>query len=136
MQGNDVAGKVTVMVPRLLTVPTDFSTSVPAGIGKSGSRFFDVTYTAPDQVPSLLAHAMTSDVPGVGKPALTNPVPVGCLKLAMLHPPLVGHGWIALFGCCSVAGYHRTSISPINGVLQIGEQFAIDFQKAGPNNAC
>jgi len=105
VQGNDVAGKVTSVIPPAVPMPTDFSNSVPAG--NSASMFFDVTYTDPDQVPSLLAHAMTSDAPSpVSEPGLTNPVPVGCLKLAMLHPPLVGHGWIAFFGISTVAAYH------------------------------
>jgi hypothetical protein len=153
-QGRDVAGKVNLWVtpPFMPPEPPDpdlpepvpgFSTSVPAG--NSGKMFFDVTYTAPDQVPSLLAHAITasadvtlpgSTIKGLNTLALTDPVPVGCLKLAVLHPPLVGHGWIAFFGCCTVAAYHRTAISPINGLLQAGEEFAIDFMQAGPNNAC
>ncbi len=142
-QGRDVAGKITSpvdIVPPDPEVPEPvpgFATSVPAL--SSGLMYFDVTYTAPDQVPSLLAHAITLASPdggGPGTPALTDPVPVGCLKLAVLHPPLVGHGWIAFAGCCTVAAYHRTAISPINGLLQAGEQFAIDFEQAGPNNAC
>jgi hypothetical protein len=141
--GRDVAGKVK-RAPQDIEAPdpeapdpvSAFSTRLPSGSARL--MFFDVTYTAPDQVPSLLAHAITLASPaGGGTPELTDPVPVGCLKLAVLHPPLVGHGWIAFFGgCCNVAGYHRTNISAINGLLQGGEQFAIDFMQAGPNNAC
>ncbi len=147
LQGRDVAGKVELFVTSPAdTLPPDpeepepvpgFSTSVPGG--NSGRMFFDVTYTAPDQVPSLLAHAITLASPdggGPGTPALTDPVPVGCLKLAVLHPPLVGHGWIAFEGCCTSAAYHRDTLLPVNGVLQAGQQFAIDFELAGPNNAC
>ncbi len=149
LQGRDVAGKVKLFVTSPDdTLPSDpeepepmpgFSTSVPAG--NSGVMFFDVTYTAPDQVPSLLAHAITASPEGggPGTPSfrqLTNPVPVGCLKLAVLHPPLVGHGWIAFEGCCTFAAYHRDTVEPINGLLQPGQQFAIDFEQAGPNNAC
>jgi len=108
-----------------------FSSSVPAGLW--GLMFFDVTYTAPDRVPSLLAHAITVSPEGgrPGTPALTDPVPVGCVKLAVLHPPLVGHGWIAFMGCCSVMAYHRDQIAPINGLRQPGQQFAIDFEQPG-----
>jgi hypothetical protein len=149
LQGRDVAGKVKLFVTSPAdTLPPDpeepervpgFSTSVPAG--NSGVMFFDVTYTAPDQVPSLLGHAITASPEGggPGTPSvrqLTNPVPVGCLKLAVLHPPLVGHGWIAFEGCCTSAAYHRDTYQPINGLLQPGQQFAIDFEQAGPNNAC
>jgi peptidase M23-like protein len=146
-QGRDVAGKVQlVRTSPADTLPPDpavpepvpvFSTSVP--VGNSGLMYFDVTYTAPDQVPSLLAHAITLAAPdggGPGTPVLTDPVPVGCLKLAVLHPPLVGRGWIAFMGCCTFAAYHRAPVPSINGLLQPGLQFAIDFEQAGPNNAC
>ena len=112
-----------------------FSTSLPAG--NSGLMFFDVTYTAPDRVPKMLAHAITASPEGggPGTPALTNPVPVGCVKLAVLQPPLVGHGWVAsrLLQC---RGISSRAVSPINGLFQPGQQFAIDFIQAGPNNAC
>jgi hypothetical protein len=145
LQGRDLAGKVKLS----LTSPDDtqppdpenrepvpgFSTSVPAGLW--GLMFLDVTYTAQERVPSLLAHAITvSPEGGPGTPALTDPVPVGCVKLAVLHPPLVGHGWIAFMGCCRVMAYHRDRVDPINGLRQAGQQFAIDFMQAGPNNAC
>ncbi len=72
--------------------------------------YFDVTYTDPAQVPRLLAHAVTVAVPagGPGLPAYyatagyTEPVPVGCRPLAVLHPPLVGHGWFDANGCCAI----------------------------------
>jgi hypothetical protein len=100
--------------------------------------FFDVTYTDPAQVPRLLAHAITLASPAgaPGAPALTNPVPVGCRPLAVLQPPLVGRGWVASNGCCAFAAYHRDVAAPINGTLQLPEQFAIDYIQLGPNNAC
>jgi hypothetical protein len=114
-----------------------FSTRVPGG--NSGLMWFDVTYTDPTQIPRLLAHAITLATPdgsGHGAPGLTDPVPVGCKALAVLRPPLVGHGWTAFHGCCTLAVYHRDAILPINGTLQGGEQFAIDYTQIGPNNAC
>jgi hypothetical protein len=80
--------------------------------------YFDVTYTDPTRIPRLLAHVITLATPsgGPGTPALTNPVPVGCKRLAVLRPPLVGHGWVALNGCCTVAAYHRDAILPVNGL--------------------
>jgi Peptidase family M23 len=146
--GRDVAGKVKLFATSPDdTVPIDgpeaepvpgFSTRVPAG--NSGLMFFDVTYTDPARIPRLLAHAITLASPdgggGPGAPGLTDPVPVGCRKLAVLRPPLVGQGWTAFSGCCTVAGYHRDFVPPINGVLQAEEQFAIDYIQIGPNNAC
>jgi hypothetical protein len=148
-QGNDVAGKVAPF----LTLPDDtppddgagaeaappvpgFSSRVPAR--NAGLMYFDVTYTDPARIPRLLAHAITLATPGggPGTPALTNPVPVGCKRLAVLRPPLVGHGWVAANGCCTVAAYHRDAIMPVNGLPQAGEQFAIDYNQLGPDNTC
>jgi hypothetical protein len=93
-----------------------FSSHVPAR--NAGVMYFDVTYTDPTRIPRLLAHVITLATPsgGPGTPALTNPVPVGCKRLAVLRPPLVGHGWVALNGCCTVAAYHRDAILPVNGL--------------------
>ena len=136
-QGRDLAGKVRLFD----TLPDNTlpdTTRVPAG--NSGLMFFDVTYTDPAQVPHLLANAITLATPdggGPGAPGLTNPVPVGCKKPAVLRPPLVGHGWLAGGGCCTPLGYHwELAVLPINGALQGSEQFAIDYVQIGPNNTC
>lgn len=148
-QGRSVAGKVGPF----LTLPggappsdgaraeavqpvPGFSSRVPAR--NAGLMYFDVTYTDPARIPRLLAHAITLATPsgGPGTPALTNPVPVGCKALAVLRPPLVGHGWAAFNGCCTVAAYHRDAVLPVNGVPQAGEQFAIDYSQLGPDNTC
>ena len=64
-------------------------------------------------------------------------MPVGCKTLAVLRPPLVGHGWVAFQGCCTVAAYHRDAVlQGINGLSQAGEQFAMDFNQFGPDNTC
>ena len=73
---------------------------------------------------------------GPGTPALTNPVPVGCKELTVLRPPLIGHGWAAFNGCCTVAAYHRDAVLPVNGLPQAGEQFAIDYSQLGLDNTC
>ena len=146
-QGNDVAGKVApfrgvpppedgVGADTALPVP-GFSSRVPAV--NAGLMYFDVTYTDPARVPRLLAHAITLASPDgswPGAPGLTNPVPVGCKTLAVLRPPLVGHGWSAFNGCCTVAAYHRDAVLSVNGLSQAGEQFAIDFNQLGPDNTC
>ena len=149
-QGNDVAGKVAPFFTLPGGVPPDdgvgaeaaqpvpgFSSRVPAR--NAGLMFFDVTYTDPAGIPRLLAHAITLASPdgsGPGAPGLTNPVPVGCKTLAVLRPPLVGHGWAAFNGCCTVAVYHRDAVLPVNGLPQAGEQFAIDYNQIGPDNTC
>lgn len=143
--GRDVAGKVKLFgVSPDEIAPDDpeaeiapgFSSRVPAG--GSGLMFFNVTYRDAALIPRLLAHAITlvSADGGPIPPMLTNPVPVGCRRLAVLSPPLVGQGWTAFSGCCAIAGYHRDQIAPINGVLQAGQQFAIDYEEIGPNYTC
>ena len=148
--GNDVAGKVAPFVMSPGGVPPEdgvgaeaaqpvpgFSSRVPAR--NAGLMYFDVTYTDPARIPRLLAHAITLASPdgsGPGAPGLTNPVPVGCKTLAVLRPPLVGHGWAAFNGCCTVADYHRNAILQVNGLPQAGEQFAIDYNQIGPDNTC
>ncbi len=122
--------------------PSGYSARVPAG--NSGLMYFDVTYTDPARIPRLLAHAVTVAAPagGPGLPALyaaasdTNPVPVGCRPLAVLHPPLVGHGWLNANGCCAIIDAHRGAILKVNDTLQAPEQFAIDYIQLGPNGAC
>ena len=144
VEGNDVTGKVRHFPAVAADLATDpeaepepkFFTRVPGQRG--GFMLFDVTYTDPAQIPRLLAHAITVAIP-VGQPgvqSLTDPVPVGCVPLAVLHPPLVGHGWTAFGGCCTTAEYHRDAIGPVNGDLKTPEHFAIDFVQLGPNNSC
>jgi hypothetical protein len=141
-KGNDVTGKVKQF---LSTTPPDpelepteeFSTNLGPRAG--GTMLFDVTYTDPAQIPRLLAHAITLAPPlgtKSGVPRLTNPVPVGCVPLALLHPPLVGKGWIGTSGCCTTAAYHRDTAAGFNGDLMTGEVFAIDFEQIGTNNSC
>jgi hypothetical protein len=62
-------------------------------------------------------------------------VPVGCVPLAVIHPPLEGDGWVAESGCCTTARYHRTVVNTQGGELWTAEQFAIDFLKVGSNNS-
>jgi len=142
LEGNDVTGKVLDFpLPAaergdLAPGQPKFFTQVPGRRG--GLMLFDVTYTDPGQIPQLLAHTITFAIPA-GEPGvrrLTTPVPVGCVPLAVVHPPLVGHGWTAVNGCCTTAEYHRDAIYGINGDLETPEHFAIDFMQIGPNNSC
>ena len=142
LEGNDVTGKVLDFpLPAaergdLAPGQPKFFTQVPGRRG--GLMLFDVTYTDPGQIPQLLAHAITFAIPA-GEPGvrrLTTPVPVGCVPLAVVHPPLVGHGWTAVNGCCTTAEYHRDAIYGINGDLETPEHFVIDFMQIGPNNSC
>ena len=111
-----------------------FSTSVPAG--NSGLMFFDVTYTAPTR---CRACSPTRSPPrptaaGQASPQLTNPVPVGCQ--AGRAAPAPGRARLdRLRGCCTFAAYHRTRPADQRPPAA-GGAVAIDFEQAGPNNAC
>jgi len=43
----------------------------------------------------------------------------------VLGPPLRGAGWVAVGSCCD--GPHRRSVQAVNGDLQLGQRFAIDW---------
>ena len=89
----DVTGQILPIGQQLPPGVFDpkFVTSLPAS--NAGWMLFDVTYTDPAQVPPVLANAITytdAGHPLPGVPALTEPVPVGCVPLAVLHPPWSG----------------------------------------------
>jgi Peptidase family M23 len=145
LQGRNVAGKVKLFTSPDDTLPPDpekrepvpgFSTRVPAG--NSALMFFDVTCAAPDRVPSLLAHAITASPEGggPGTPALTDPVPVGCVKLGRAAPA-PGRARLdrlrRLLHCRGISS--RPDLADQRPPAA-GAAFAIDFMQAGPNNAC
>jgi hypothetical protein len=82
-----------------------FDTSLPTASG--GWMVFDVTYTNPAQIPPVLANAITynftdpTTMAVVEKTELTDPVPVGCVPLAVIHPPWSG-----------MAGMRKTAAAP------------------------
>jgi len=98
--GQDVAGEIF----RFGTDPFNptFVTSLPAT--GAGLMLFDVTYTGPAQIPPALAHTITwtsAKHPDPPPPELTDPVPVGCVPLAVVHPPWSG-----------MAGMRKTAAAP------------------------
>ena len=130
-QGRSVAGQVELFVTSPDdTVPDDgleaaesvpgFSTRVLGG--NSGLMYFDVTYTDPDQVPRLLAHAITLAAPvGGGRARRRSPTPC---RSAACSWPCCARPWSGTAGSPATAAarsalYHRVdTILPFNGVLQ------------------
>jgi len=102
-EGKDVAGEILPFVHNDF-MPI-FDTSVPTASG--GWMLFDVTYTNPAQIPPVLANAITynftdpTTMAVVEKTELTDPVPVGCVPLAVIHPPWSG-----------MAGMRKTAAAP------------------------
>ena len=69
------------------------------------------------------------------RPRTDQPRAGGLQDTAVLRPPLVGHGWSAFNGCCTVAVHHRDAIQPINGLTQAGSS-SPPFIQLGPDNTC
>ena len=118
----------------LLSLPSDPTTTVPAsGVGVI---WFEVVVRRRRSLPSRIVHRLTVSVPpghpvpstitsrgGAARVDLRAPVVIG--------PPLRGAGWIALGSCCD--GPHRRSIQPINGKLDLGQRFAVDWNGIDAN---
>lgn len=88
-------------------------------------------------VPTKLVHRLT--LQGGSTPARTaatpapmsyivGPISVGT-AVPVISPPLRGKGWVALNGCCQIAGAHRASSMPVNGGIHFAQRFAIDWMK-------
>jgi Peptidase family M23 len=105
----------------------------------NGTRLFliDVTFDALDKVPSRLRHhleVLAASSPG---PRQITPVPLSYTaapldltrKIPTIGPPLAGKEWVAMNGCCGLAGVHRTSDLPVNGRIYFAQRFAIDWMR-------
>jgi hypothetical protein len=105
----------------------------------NGTRLFliDVTFDALDKVPGRLQHhldVLAASSPG---PRQITPVPLSYTvapfdltrQIPKIGPPLAGKGWVAMNGCCGLAGVHRTSDLPVNGRIYFAQRFAIDWMR-------
>jgi hypothetical protein len=113
-----------------------YFSKVPAG--GSGIIFFDVAYPDAAAVPRMLSHkiVVTNVKTGEQRIGLTDPVRVSCDEPVVLHPPLVGHGWMNLNGCCEMLYDHRMATLPVNGTIKPPEQFAIDYVQMDEHGGC
>lgn len=98
--------------------------------------FIDLILDKNTPIPTVLHHRFTFAItfkdgkrgermiaaPGV--PLVHQPVPV-------LHPPLLGKGWIAFNALGSEN--HRRAFNAVDGRLRIAERFAIDWMRIGPD---
>jgi hypothetical protein len=109
-------------------------TGPAVGGGTAHRAILDVSLPATAR-PRSLAHRIT--VAEVPVPVLANPFPaapteVSADRAVVLAPPLAGAGWIDLGGCCG-PGSHRNAVMPLNGGLHVGQRFAVDITRIGPD---
>jgi hypothetical protein len=114
-------------------------TGRPAGattLAQDESRivFVELGFDRRADVPDALVHRLTGM--GASRPAAREPSPIsyvaGTIALnqfrpPVLGPPLKGRGWVAVNGCCLASGPHRSALQSVNGSLDNGQRFAIDW---------
>jgi hypothetical protein len=133
VEGAPITGEV-----RVFGTPSAGSRDTPTlAAGTSGITFFDVTYARLAEVPELVAHRVSVELPeGASLATITDPVRVSCDAPVQLSPPLAGRGWWNGNGCCRTVNAHRSATLPLNGDLRPPEQFAIDFMQVTPDGGC
>jgi hypothetical protein len=96
--------------------------------------FVELGFDRRADVPGALAHRLTGM--GASSPAAREPSPIayvaGAIPLNRFRPPVLGsplkgRGWVAVNGCCLVSGAHRSALQSVNGRLDNGQRFAIDW---------
>ncbi|HZP21974.1 MAG TPA: M23 family metallopeptidase [Terriglobales bacterium] len=128
IKNEDVTGQVKLFsLPGSMTKES-YSTQIPSG--QSAVMFFDITYDTAAQIPQAIAHRITTTTTptpvGTEHTTLGHFIPVG-REAMVISPPLKGDGWVNGNGCCLEIGPHRFVTNPMNGTLDMSEQFAIDW---------
>ena len=119
---------------------TTGSSSTPdTTIEFNSTRLFliDFTIEASAAVPARLEHRI--ELLGGGTPSHSPATPVPLTysiapvevtgKIPEISAPLSGKDWVAVNGCCSVAGIHRSTSLTCNGGIYIAQRFAIDWMQ-------
>lgn len=98
--------------------------------------FVELEFDRRGDVPHGLVHRLTGK--GANTPADREPSPISYVAGAVpldrfqppvLGPPLKGRGWVAFNGCCLASGAHRSALQSVNGGLDNGQRFAIDWMR-------
>jgi murein DD-endopeptidase MepM/ murein hydrolase activator NlpD len=106
--------------------PGESATTLPPASG--AIAFIDLTVATPDQVPSRISHALSTEIePGLPVPA-TNTTIGARTRVVQTRPvrinaPLSGDRWAAVIGA------HRRSVQPVNGRFTNGQRYAIDWNR-------
>lgn len=102
--------------------------------------FIELTFDDESEVPDRIVHRLAGT--GATNPGSTEPAPTEYLMVPwdiaqrntpVIGPPLAGDDWVAVNGCCSTAGAHRTSVQTLTGELVNSQRFAIDWMQIGEN---
>jgi hypothetical protein len=109
-------------------------TTIPPG--GTAKVLMDVTYPAGAKAPRALDHDLVVSPGPRGSVELSRftaaPTPVVDRPAPIVSPPLRGPGWVVINGCCDENTSHRRSLLAIDGALQEGERYAIDFVQMTP----
>ena len=103
--------------------------------GETGVIFLFPDFGASTVVPHALVNSL--DVEVAGKPATEQriaiaPIAVRRAGAVVIKPPVSGANWLAGNGPSNTS-VHRRTIFVIDGEPRIGQRFAIDFVKLGPD---
>jgi murein DD-endopeptidase MepM/ murein hydrolase activator NlpD len=105
------------------------------GRGESAVIFLFPNFGAPERAPASVVTSL--DVEEEGKPDSEQritiaPIAVRHHAAVVIQPPLTGRNWLAANGPSNTS-IHRRAIFIVDGVPRIGQRFAIDFVKLGPD---
>lgn len=105
-------------------------TTIPASA--TGVVWFDIALPGRGAIPARIEHTIVVRGPkGLPVPRVISftgaEARVDRRPPVVLRAPLAGSGWAALGSCCD--GPHRRALQPVNGALQLGQRYAIDFNR-------
>ena len=105
--------------------------------GRQTLVYFWVTLPRGAPTPARLRHRITVSVADSSGKAATDTVgrflvPVHAVQPLVLAAPLTGGPWLAINGPSNTSSHRREAI-PIYGEAQIGQRFATDWVKLGPD---
>lgn len=101
-----------------------------------------LVFKSRDAVPSKLMHRLTvrggsidsTNLTPVEQRYVSAPLAVSTRAVPVLGPPLRGHDWMVINGCCEPDSIHRNSGLPVNGDIRFSQRFAIDFMRLNASN--
>lgn len=99
-----------------------------ASIPESVTHRISASFSPADGTPDPRAALWPSNVTHV-----TASMGISGAEAIVLGAPLAGRGWVAGNGCCDVVNFHRNVLFPVDGTINGGERFAIDFTAVTPD---